>query len=229
MKHSFILAIFVLLISSLPSYADSSLSYNLYQLSVNAEDEIDNDIMNVTLLASHQATQSFEASNVVNRQMAAALEVLKTTKNIQYQTGSYQTQPAYQNQQIVGWKASQNIELKSADVNQLSEVLGLLQKELKIASISFDVSQLARQKVENTLSVEVLNRFKERATLIQTTMGAIRYQIVSMSLNTGAQRPSFGRTMMRAEMASMSSVPAVEGGKSTLTVEASGQIQLIFN
>tara|TARA_R110002094_G_scaffold7854_2_gene17104 strand:+ start:1080 stop:1814 length:735 start_codon:yes stop_codon:yes gene_type:complete len=232
MRHSLIPTIVLLLASSLPSYADginSSLNYNLYHLSASAEDEIDNDVMNVTLIASHQAAQIFEASNVVNSQMAAALATLKTTKNIQYQTGNYQTQPIYQNQQIVGWKASQNIELKSADVNQLSDILGKLQKELKISSISFDISQPIRQKVENLLSVEVLSRFKERAALIQKTMGAIRYQIVALDLNTGTQRPPFGRVMMRAEMASISSAPAVEGGKSTINVEATGQIQLIFN
>ncbi|MFT5720166.1 MAG: putative secreted protein [Motiliproteus sp.] len=232
MRPLLIPAMLLLLVSSLPTYADGingSLNYNLYQLSASAEDEIDNDLMKVTLLASHQAPQTFEASNVVNRQMTEALGILKATKNVQYQTGNYHTQPVYQNQQIVGWKASQNLELKSADVNQLSDVLAELQKELKISSINFDISQAVRQEVENLLSVDVLNRFKERAELIQKTMGAIRYKIVSLNLNTGSQRPSFGRTLMRSEMASVSSAPAVESGKGTINVELSGQIQLIFN
>lgn len=232
MRYSRLPALVLLLVSALPSHADSissSLNYNLYQLSASAEDQIDNDLMKVKLLATHQAPQTFAASKVVNRQMAAALDTLKTTHNIQYQTGNYQTQPVYQNQQIVAWKVSQDLELKSADTDQLTDVLGQLQQELQIASISFDISQPVRQKVENLLAVEVLNRFKERATLIQQTMGAIRYQIVALDLNTGIQRPPVGRTLMRAEMASVSSAPAVEGGKSTINVVASGQIQLIFN
>ncbi|MFT6916863.1 MAG: putative secreted protein [Motiliproteus sp.] len=232
MRPLLIPAMLLMLVTSLPTYAagiNSSLNYNLYQLSASAEDEIDNDLMKVTLTASHQALQTFEASNVVNSQMAEALGILKTTKNVQYQTGNYHTQPVYQNQQIVGWKASQNLELKSADVNQLSDILGVLQKELKISSINFDISQAVRKKVENLLSIEVLNRFKERAALVQETMGAVRYKVVSLNLNSGSQRPSFGRTLMRSEMASVSSAPAIESGKGTINVEVSGQIQLIFN
>lgn len=234
MRRTLITTIVLLLVFSQQSYAEapnSSLNYNLYRLSASMEQEVNNDIMKVTLLASHQAQQPLAANNVVNRQMASALETLKTTKNIEYKTGNYQTLPIYQNQQVVGWKASQHIELKSADAHQLSDILGQLQKELKISSISFDISQPVRQKVENLLSVDVLNQFKKRASLIQKTMGASRYQVVSLDVNTGTQRPRFGRAMMGAEMtmASNSSAPAVEGGKSTINVEVSGQIQLIFN
>ncbi len=214
---------------SLPSYAED-LNYNLYHLSADAEDEIDNDIMKVTLLALHQALQSSEANKVVNKQMASALKTVKTTKGIHYETSNYQTQPVYQNQQIVGWKASQQIELKSSDIDQLSNLVGKLQEELKISSMRFDVSKKVLQKTENVLSVEALNQFKERATLMQKTMGADSYQVVAINVNTGMQRPPVRRTMMRAEMsmASDSASPSVEEGNSTINVKVSGQIQLIF-
>ena len=232
MKHALKITITLLfaLIISLPSYAEE-LNYNLYQLSSDAEDEIENDIMKVTLLASHQAPQSSEANKVVNKKMASALKKLKPTKDIQYETGNYQTQPVYQNQQITGWKASQQIELKSTDADQLSDIVGKLQEELKISSMRFDVSKQVRQKTENVLSVEALSQFKERAALIQKTMGADSYQIVKIEVNTGMQRPPVQRTMMRAEvsMSSYSQPPSVEGGNSTINVEVSGQIQLIFN
>jgi predicted secreted protein len=60
MRHSLILAIALILPLSLPAYADD-INYNLYQLSASAEDEIDNDVMKVTLLATHQASQASEA------------------------------------------------------------------------------------------------------------------------------------------------------------------------
>ncbi len=223
-----LITIALLLAFTLPSYAED-LNYNLYRFSTSAENEIDNDIMKVTLLASHQALQSSEANKVVNQQMAAALKMLKKTKDIQYETGNYQTQPIYQKQQISGWKASQQIELKSAAVDQLSDVVGKLQKELKISSMSFDVSKPVRQKEETRLSVEALNQFKERAMLIQKTMGASGYQIVELDVNAGTQRPPIRRAMMRASMSSDESAPAVEGGNSTINVNVSGQIQLIFN
>jgi predicted secreted protein len=236
MKYALKITIILLLatVTSLPSYAnepDGDLNYNLYHLSASAEDEIDNDIMKVTLLASQQSLKSSDANKVVNQQMSAALGILKKTKDIQYQTGNYQTQPVYQNRQITGWNASQKIELKSTDVDQLSDVLGKLQKELKISSMSFDVSKPVRQKAENSLSVEALNQFKQRAELIQKTMGADQYQVVAIDINTGTQRPPMQRTMMRADMSMSSASPAplVESGNSTVTVNVTGQIQLIFN
>ncbi|MEH6824577.1 MAG: SIMPL domain-containing protein, partial [Motiliproteus sp.] len=116
MRYTRITTIVLLWVFSLPSFAEglnNSLNYNLYHLSASTEEEIDNDIMKVTLLASHQAQQTLEANEVVNQQMASALKILKRTKEIHYKTGNYQTLPIYQNQQIVAWKSSQQIELKS--------------------------------------------------------------------------------------------------------------------
>ena len=215
---------------SLPSYAED-LNYNLYNLSAEVEKEIDNDIMIVTLQASHQALKSSEANQVVNKHMASALKTVKATKGIHYETGNYQTHPTYQNQKITGWKASQQIELKSTDINQLSSLVGDLQEELQISSMRFDVSKQIRQKTENGLSVNALNQFKKRAAVIQKTMGADSYQVVAIDINTGMQRPPVRRAMMRAEMATVSDSPApsVESGNSTVNVIASGQIQLIFH
>ncbi|UZE96334.1 SIMPL domain-containing protein [Alkalimarinus alittae] len=230
MRYTLVITMMATLFLSLPSYAED-LNYNLYQLSVSAEDEIDNDIMKVTLLATHQASLSSEANKVVNKQMTSALEVLKKTSNIKYETGNYQTQPIYQNQQIAGWKASQEIELKSADFNQLSTLVGKLQKDLKISSMGFEVSKVVRQKAEQRLAVDALSQFKAHALLVQKTMGASGYQIVTADVNTGSSRPPIRYSMMRSEMAmaSDSPGPAVEGGNSTINVSVSGQVQLTFN
>lgn len=230
MRSTLIITMALLLSFSLPTYSEE-LNYNLFHLSASAEDEIDNDIMRVTLLATHQALTSVEANKVVNKQMTSALGILRKTSGIKYETGNYQTQPIYQNQQIAGWKATQEIELKSSDVNQLSALAGKLQKELKIISMGFEVSQPVRQKEEQQLTVTALNQFKDRALLIQKTMGASGYQIVNININTGSQRPPFRHKMMRAEMAMAADSlgPAVEGGNSTISVNISGQIQLIFN
>lgn len=230
MKYALTIAMTIMLSISLSTYAED-LNYNLYQLSASAEDEIDNDIMKVTLLASHQASVASEANKVVNKQMTPALEILKKTTGVKYETGNYQTQPIYQNQQIAGWKASQEIELKSSDFNQLSTLVGKLQKDLKVTSMSFEVSKPVRQKAEQRLSVDALNQFKERAMLIQKTMGASGYQVVNIDINTGSHRPPIRHAMMRTEMASVSDSPgpAIESGDSTINVNTSGQIQLIFN
>ncbi len=230
MKQMLTTALTIMLTISVPAYAEE-LNYNLYHLSTSAEDNVANDTMKVTLLASHQAQQSSEATKEVNKQMDEALRTLKATKGIHYETGNYQTHPIYQNQQISGWRASQQIELRSTDVDQLSALVGKLQKELKVSSMSFDVSKQVRQQTISQLSVEALNQFKARAELIQKTMGADQYQIVAIDINSGSQAPPFRPYMMRSEMvmAADAPPPAVESGDSTINVDVSGQIQLIFD
>jgi predicted secreted protein len=215
----------------LSSFA-TELNYNIYQLSVTTQEQVKNDIMKVTLMASHQAQSSTTVSQVVNKQMTVALELLESTTGIDYETANYQTHPAYRNQQISGWRASQQLILKSSDVKQLSKLIGQLQQDLKLSAMSFEVSKPVRQQVQNKLSVTALNQFKERATLIVQTMGADDYRIINVNVNTGMQFVPVARAMVRTEMSMMAdsmSAPAVKSGNSVVNVNVAGKIQLIFN
>lgn len=232
-KASVVILMIIIMMASItmPAHADE-LNYNLYQLSATSEKQVANDTMKVTLIASHHAQQSVEATKIVNQQVAAALKVLKRSSGIHYETGNYQTHPVYKNQQITGWKASQQIELQSTDVDQLTELVGKLQQNVKVSTMRFEVSKQVQQTTEDALSAEALQQFKSRAELIQKTMGANRYQVVSININAGTQIPPIQRNRMRAEMAVMSAdapAPSVESGSSTVNVTASGQIQLIFD
>ncbi|WP_299490725.1 SIMPL domain-containing protein [uncultured Shewanella sp.] len=226
MKHSIRLSI-LFFIMFIPCVFAEPLNYNLYNISTTATAEIDNDIMLVTLQASNQSQQAETANNKVNKQMATALNRLKNTPQIKYKTTNYQTRPIYKDQQIVAWKTTQQLELESTDLALLTKVMGKLQADLNITSMVFKVSQASRQKTQNQLSIDALNQFKQQATLIQKNMGASNYQIVSVNINTGNQYMAYPRPMMKSEMAS--SAPVVKSGSSAINVDASGQIQLMFN
>ena len=129
----------------------AELNYNMYQLSTTAEQQVKNDTMKVTLVASHQDQQSSIVSKMVNQQMAAALTLLKSTSDIDYQTGNYQTHPNYQHQKINGWRASQQLILTSKDTEQLATLIGKLQQHLKVSTMSFEVSKLQQQLSKNTI------------------------------------------------------------------------------
>jgi len=226
--------LFVSLLLTTFSLAASAteLNFNLYQLAAAAEEQVDNDIMKVTLTASHQAQSSTAVSNKVNQQMNAALKILASSPDINYQTGNYQTHPTYQRQKISGWQASQQLILKSSDVKKMTDLIGQLQSQLKLSSMKFEISKKVRKNVQDKLSVTALNQFKARAALIQQTMGADSYRVVNVDVNSGMQFMPQARVMMKSSMsmsADSMSVPAVSSGTSKINVRVSGQIQLVFN
>ncbi|WP_298771879.1 SIMPL domain-containing protein [uncultured Shewanella sp.] len=227
MKHP-IRLLSVLFILFTPYAFSEPLNYNLYHISTTATAEINNDIMQVTLQASNQSRQAETANNEVNKKMTTALNMLqKNTKQIKYKTTHYQTRPVYKDLQVIAWKTSQQLELESTDFPLLTKVIGKLQTELNITAIEFKVSPSVRKNTQNQLSIEALNQFKQQAELIQKNMGASNYQIVSVNINTGSQYLAYPRPMMKTEMAS--SAPAIKSGSSAINVDASGQIQLMFN
>ena len=213
--------------------AATELNFNLYQLVAATEEQVDNDIMKVTLTASHQAQSFATVSNKVNQQKNAALKILASSSDINYQTGNYQTHPTYQRQKISGWQASQQLILKSSDVKQMTDLIGKLQSQLKLSSMKFEISKKVRHNVQDKLSVTALNQFKARATLIQQTMGADSYRVVNVDVNSGMQFMPQARSMMMKSAMSMSaenmSAPSVSSGTSKINVRVSGQIQLVFN
>lgn len=215
---------------SCSSLADE-LNYNIYQLTSSVQEQVKNDTMKVTFNASHQAPDSSSVNQVVNKQMAQALKLLKATTDIDYQTGNYQTYPTYQQQKISGWRASQQLIVSSKDIAKLTKLVGQLQQYLKISSMGFDVSESQRQQFGQKLSIKALEQFKQRASLIQSTMGADSYQIVNVAVNTGGNYMPMANAMARPQMMMEKSMaaPEVAGGNSTVSVSVSGKIQLVFN
>ncbi|MCL1124100.1 SIMPL domain-containing protein [Shewanella surugensis] len=224
-KHLRLLSTICIITST--SVIAEPLNYNLYHISTIARTDVSNDIMKVTLLASSQSQDAAQANDKVNKQMASALKSLSKTDEIKYATTNYQTRPIYKDQQIVAWKTSQQLELTSKNMPSLTQEIGQLQNKLNITAIGFEISPFVRQETQNQLSVDALNQFKQQAELIQKNMGASDFQIVTVNINTGNQHASYPRTLMKSEMAL--STPVVKGGTSTVNVEASGQIQLMFN
>ncbi|MCB1680205.1 MAG: SIMPL domain-containing protein [Halioglobus sp.] len=212
----------------LPAAADE-LNYNLYDLSVTAQRQVENDVMAVTLTASHQAGKSSEVTAAVNRQMADAIALLKQQQDIHYETGNYQTHPVYKDQHIAAWRASQELTLRSRDFEQLAGVVGRLQEQLKVAGMQFEVSDERRAKVQDELLVDALRQLQHRADLVRATMEAADYLLVSASINSNDYAAPVRRAVRGEAMLAADSAPAVEGGDSQVRVMVSGQIQLQYD
>ncbi len=221
-------AALILSISSV-AFGEEQIQFNVINLSAEQSRQVGNDVMAVIMQAAAQKNSSLEAGRKVNELMSWADQIISEEERVKHQTMNYQTRPVYQERNIVGWNASQQLLLQSSDFDVLTTMLGTLQQQLQIVSMRFEVSSEKRQEELDTLIVEALEAFRKKAELIALTMKAQDYRLVSLSVDENGSRPIAYRGLAQAEaMAVQAPAPSVEAGDSKIEVRVSGSIQLIF-
>ncbi len=214
--------------SMVASGQDNDIVYDHVMLQVSAQQDVENDLLIASVYAEHQASTQREVAADVNEAIQWALEMAKATADVKVQTTQYNTYPIYEkHNRIVGWRARQALRLESQDAEALSELIGKLQDKLAVESISYDVSNDARERAEERLIREALAKFRNRALLVAQQLQREGYRIVHMSVNSQGRRPApvtYRGRAMAAEVAMDD--PAVEAGTQALTVSVDGTIEL---
>ena len=228
MKNALKATILVSLALSFASMAEE-LNYNLYSLQAAVSKDVENDLMIVSLVTTHQAATASEAANQVNADMEWALEEVEDESEIIARTEQYNTYPQYRSEKIVSWTVSQSLRLETDDFEQLTDLIGELQERLNVQQMQFAVKPETRASVENQLIEEALEAYRQRADIVAKSMGADSYDIVNTNLNTqGAYTPVYSRAQTSKLEVFSADAPSVEAGESNISVTVNGQIQLVF-
>jgi len=203
--------------------------FNQVHVQAQVEQDIANDEMQSLLVSEHQGKNAGNLSTKVNADIKWALAIAKTNKAIEVSTRAYQTYPIYKNSDVVGWRVSQELVLKSQDMALLSEIIGELQERLQVRQMQFSASKNTRDKIEDALIEDAMQAFKRKAAIVKKHMSDKEYRIVNLHINSNGHRPQ----MMHAQRSNMKSMemasaPRVEAGTSKITVTVSGSVQF-FN
>ena len=223
---AFALLACLLMFYASPSFADDETLFNTVNLQVQAEREIPNDQMIVLLATEHEGSNTTGLAAKINSDMQWALEIINKYSVVESQSKNYQTYPTYRKQVVIGWRASQKIEIKSINIAALTELVGKLQEKLQVKQMSFSPTTETRVRFENELIEEAMQAFLARVEIIKKNMPEKNHRIINLNINTGGYRPPIvhaQRTMMNSM--EMASAPSVEAGKSKLTVTVSGSVQ----
>lgn len=225
MHRLIILAFAVFLPLSACAEEDTSGERNRVRFQVSATREVPNDWATARLSVTSEGKDPAQVSADVNARMKKALEIAKRAEGIEVSSGSYSTQPVYDNRRIVRWRAQQDLRLESGDVDALSEVLGRLQDTgAALGDIQFSISKETRRALEDELIQEALGAFRARAELVAGGMGRNGWSLISLSIgDSGAPRPMMHQAEM---MVSRMSAPSFEAGTGELRVSADGTIEL---
>ncbi len=207
--------------------AEDDLNYHLVTLQAQAASTVDNDLLAVTMTALAEANTAAEAAEAVNETMIRAAALIGEVDDIAYQTMNYQTTPRHQNRAIVGWSVSQQISLKSQDIEALTALVGSLQKLLNVSTMQFEISPERRKEAHDRLITEALSAFSEKARLVSSALGANDFRLVNLSIDEDGAAPlqrDFGMEMALSRAAA----PEVAAGESRVSVSVRGSIQLSF-
>ena len=213
-----------------PVNAEETPLFDQFSLSAQARGDVQNELLLVTLQAQDQHAEPATLANSINAKMQWALSIVKRYGSLEVKTLNYNTWPRYSKgtSKIVGWYANQQLQIKSEDVDTAQKVIQLLQEKLTISGMQMTATNDAREELEDSLISEALERFKDRAAIVQRNMGALSYRIVSVDIhadnnvNTAYRQ----RSMEMAMDARVSEAPVIEAGTSEIVVRVHGNIAL---
>ncbi len=200
--------------------------YNRINLSVSAADEIENDTLVAQLYVQREGQVASRLAEQTNRDVEWAIQQAKSVPSITVQTLDYHTSPIYRKQSQNGWRVRQSLRLTSQDTLAMSQLIGELQQRLLVESIRYKISKKRRSGAESKLITQAIAAFKARAALIGEAWGHTTYRLVQMNINTsGSAMPRQYKQYAMMESNTLSA-PALEVGKQTVQVTASGTIEL---
>src|SRR5262245_50904984 len=212
----------VALLAALPVDAAELLPPPKDQVSFRIESarEVPNDWLSATLGVDEEGNDAAALAARVNRRMTEALALAKESEEFHVASGAYQTQPVYDRNKIVRWRASQDLVVEGANIDVITGLVGRLQAQgLLLRGVAFSVAPDTKRRIEEELIVEALSAFRERAGLIARGLGRRGWNLMGLGIGEpGVPVPYLQRQSMAMEATDAAVAPALESGRSTLRI-----------
>lgn len=216
-------------LACLPAVADEQ-HYNQISLRAEANSEVAQDRMHVTLYTESQHAEPGQLAAQTTQVINKALQQARQAKGVTVSQGSRSSYPVYEEkgQQITAWRERAELRLESGDFATLSKLTGELMQDMKMGGMYFSVSNSIRQENEDALLKDAVAAFRARAQLATEALGGSDYKIVSLNLNSGGNfQPEMMRSVAMKTMDAMPT-PDVEAGTRQISVNADGVIEVLM-
>lgn len=204
---------------------------NVLQLSAAGTVEVQQDLLVLNLSTTREGADATAVQNQLKAALDAALaEARKTAQpgQMDLRTGNFALYPRHgRDGKINGWQGTAELVLEGRDFQRITQAAGRI-TTLTLAGVSFGLSREQRAKVEGEAQAIAIERFKAKAAELSRSFGFAGYSLREVAVN--ANEPGFvprPRMMaMEAKVASSDASVPVEAGKSAVTVNVSGSVQL---
>ena len=206
---------------------DNEPLFNQVNLQAQSERDIPNDQLTVLLAVEEEGKEAAKIANKINKDMEWALNIAGKHNDIESRSLSYNTYPIYDKRTVIGWRAIQQLELKSTSITELSELVGELQDRLQVKNMKFNPTRETRVRYENELIEEAMLAFKQRIEIVKKHMDEKNVRIINLRVNTGGGRPQpiYAESRILLSSSDSKRAPGVEAGTSKITVTINGSVQ----
>lgn len=214
--------------------ADVAQPNNVIAFNVEAERQIERDLMQVNLFYQSEGKNLSGLNKTVNARLNKAIDIAKQYPAVAIQGNVRNTMVQYDSKgKQSGWLVRVELMLESKDSQALSDVINALDDTLAIENISASVSDEKLTHVENELTQAVLEKFKNKALLIQNTLQMKNYRVMDLNISAANEHnyapvyyePTAKSALTLSESAS-NAVP-LENGKETVRMRVKGRIELL--
>jgi len=204
---------------------------NVLQLSASGSVDAQQDMLTMTLSTTRDGTSAAAVQGQLKAAVDAALAAARTQAQpgeLDVRTGNFSLSPRYSREgKINGWQGSAEVVLEGRDFPRITQVAGRIDS-LTVANVGFSLSREQTRKVEAEAQARAIESFRQKAAALAQNFGFSGYTLRQVSVN-GPQDFTARPRMMAAEAmafkADAAPVP-VEAGKTTVTVNVSGSVQL---
>jgi predicted secreted protein len=204
---------------------------NVLQLSATGTIEVQQDLLVLNLSTTREGTDAAAVQSQLKAALDAALaEARKSAQpgQMDVRTGNFGLFPRHgRDGKINGWQGTAELVLEGRDFPRITQAAGRI-NSLTLAGVSFGLSREQRAKVEGEAQAIAIERFKAKATELARGFGFSGYTLREVAVN--ANEPGFvprpRMLSMEAKAASSDASVPVEAGKSAVTVNVSGSVQL---
>lgn len=200
-------------------------------ISVEASRSTPNDLFRAEVYAEATDANPADLARRVNLTVTQAIQAARAYSAVKLRSAGNSTYPVYgkTGRTIDAWRMRSTLALESSDSAVLSELLGKLQQSMAITGLNASPSPATLKKSTDEAIVEALAAFEARARLVAGTLGK-KWKIRQVSVHTGGSQPKPMIAYARAApMMSADGAPPtpIEAGDSPVTVNVSGQIELL--
>lgn len=201
---------------------------NVVQLSASGAVDVQQDLLVLTLSTTRDGKDAATVQEQLRQALdAAVLQARRAAEpgQMDVRTGNFSLVPRYgKNSQIDGWQGSAELVLEGRDFARITSTAARI-STMTIGSIGFGLSREQRARVEREAQALAIDNFKVQAAELARGFGFGGYTLREVSVSSHSAAP--GPRARMVAMEATAQVPmAVEAGKSTVTVNVSGSVQM---
>jgi predicted secreted protein len=200
-------------------------------LTASATVEVPRDVLQITFSTTRDGPDANAVQSQLKQALDAALaEARKAAKpgQVDVQTGAFSLTPRYapKGGTITGWQGTAELVVEGRDIAAVSQLAGRI-TTLTVGRAAYNLSREAREKAEADVSAQAIARYRAHAAEYAKQFGYAGYAIREVSVNASdAMPPPMPRMRSMAAAAAPSEDLPVEAGRTTVTVQVNGTIQM---